>query len=94
MVDSSRYELTQLPTKQPIEKSVGFISTPEKNNNDANYTFLYVTAVHPQAEKRSFEDARGMVINDYQLLLEKQWLESIKQKYPVKINDAVWKTIK
>ncbi len=94
IIDSSRYELTQLPIKQSIKNVVGFTSIPEKNTNDTSYTFLYVTVVHPQAEKRSFVDARGMVINDYQLLLEKEWLDSLKQKYPIKINDAVWKNIK
>ena len=94
IIDSSRYELTQLPIKQYIENVVGFISIPEKNTNDTSYTFLCVTAIHPKQMLRSFDEARGMVINDYQMLLETKWLESLKQKYPIKINDTVWKTIK
>ena len=70
MADSSRYELTQLPIKQSIENTVGFTSIPEKNTNDTSYTFLYVTAVHPKQMLRSFDEARGMVINDYQFLFQ------------------------
>jgi peptidyl-prolyl cis-trans isomerase SurA len=44
--DSSRFENNQLPINQPVENKVGFLSKPEKNNNDGSYTFLYVTAIH------------------------------------------------
>ncbi|MCZ2223955.1 MAG: peptidylprolyl isomerase [Chitinophagales bacterium] len=94
LVDSSRFENNQLPITQTIENNVGFISEAEKNNNDDSYTFIYVTAVHNTPEIRSFDDARGLVTNDYQQLLEKKWIESLKRKYPVKINQAVWNTIK
>ena len=94
IADSSRYEQQQLPIKQPIENRVGFTSNPEKNTSDSSYTFLYVTALHPQTEQRIFEDARGMVINDYQQILEQQWLDKLKKKYPIKIDYVVWKTIK
>ncbi len=36
---------------------------------------------------KTFEEARGAVINDYQALLEKQWLDRLKQQYPVQAND-------
>jgi peptidyl-prolyl cis-trans isomerase SurA len=94
LADSSRYEQNQLPIKQKIESQIGFISTPEKNASDDGYTFLYVTAVHSQPEQRSLDDARGMVINDYQQLLEEKWIAELKKKYPVKIDNAVWNTVK
>ena len=94
IADSSRYEQQQLPIKQQIKNIVGFASSPEKNGSDDSYTFLYITAIHPQAEQRIFDEARGMVINDYQQILEQQWLDKLKKKYPVKIDDTVWKTIK
>ncbi|GAA4402491.1 hypothetical protein GCM10023187_17620 [Nibrella viscosa] len=36
---------------------------------------------------KTFEEARGAVINDYQAFLEKQWLAQLKQRFPVKINE-------
>ena len=92
-VDSSRYEVSQLPFKQHIESKEGFETTPEKNANDDGYSFIYVIKSHPLKEQRSFEEAKGAATNDYQQKLEAEWLAALKKKYPVKVNDAVWKTI-
>ncbi|GAA4435012.1 hypothetical protein GCM10023091_10770 [Ravibacter arvi] len=35
---------------------------------------------------KSFEEARGAVINDYQQILERQWLEKLKGQYPATVN--------
>ncbi|MFY7898603.1 MAG: peptidylprolyl isomerase [Chitinophagaceae bacterium] len=94
IADSNRYEWEQQPIQQKIKPEIGFISTPEKNNgSDQSYTFLYVTAIHTQKQQRAFEDARGLVMNNYQQVLEQKWLSALKKKYPVTINTAVWKTI-
>lgn len=92
--DSSRFENNQLPINQPIENKVGYISKPEKNNTDGSYTFMYITAIHADTAIRNFEDARGLVTNDYQQVLEQKWIIELKKKYPVKVNDVVWKTVK
>lgn len=39
------------------------------------------------ARAKTFAEARGNVINDYQATLEKQWLAQLRQKYPVKVNE-------
>lgn len=41
--------------------------------------------VAPRA--KTFAEARGTVINEYQTMLEKQWLAQLRQKYPVKVNE-------
>lgn len=94
IADSNRFENNQLPVSQKITNKVGFISKPEKNVNDGSYTFIYITAVHEKVESRNFDDARGMITNDYQLVLEQQWIAALKKKYPVVVNKEVWKTIK
>ena len=94
VADSSRYEQSQLPIKQKIVFAKGVISTPEKNAGDDGYTFIYLTEIHGQPEPRSFDDARGIVINDYQQVLEEKWIAELKKKYPVKVIDAVWNTVK
>lgn len=35
----------------------------------------------------SFEEARPAIISDYQAFLEKMWLEQLKKKYPIKVNE-------
>ncbi|MBX2931567.1 MAG: peptidylprolyl isomerase [Chitinophagaceae bacterium] len=94
LVDSSRFENNQLPITQSVVNEIGFISDIEKNNNDDSYTFIYITAIHSTPETRSFEDARGLTINDYQQVLEQKWLDALKKKYPVKVNQGVWSTVK
>ncbi|AQG79023.1 peptidylprolyl isomerase [Spirosoma montaniterrae] len=39
------------------------------------------------ARAKTFAEARGTVINDYQAVLEKQWLAQLRQKYPVNVNE-------
>lgn len=39
-------------------------------------------------------DVRGLVTSDYQAMLEKEWVASLKAKYPVKINQKVLKKVK
>ncbi len=45
-------------------------------------------------EPKSFNDAKGMITADYQSFLEKQWIDELKQKYPVTINKDVLSTVK
>jgi peptidyl-prolyl cis-trans isomerase SurA len=93
VADSSRFENGQLPVKQPVPMQKGFISQPELNEAGDAYTVVYVFEVHHDKQPRSFDDARGLVINDYQQQLEQQWLAGLKKKYPVKVNDAVVKNL-
>ncbi|NNV56843.1 foldase protein PrsA [Limnovirga soli] len=91
--DSSRFENGQLPVKQNIPMQKGFISLPEQNESGDAFTLVYIFDVYPQTAPRNFDDARGMVINDYQQVLEQKWITELKKKYPVKIYDAVLKSL-
>ncbi|MDQ3552054.1 MAG: peptidylprolyl isomerase [Bacteroidota bacterium] len=88
VTDSGRLELTQIPsaTNQPLK--VGVVTQPLVNNADNTATFAYVLKLHPAGDERSFDEAKGLVINDYQAELEKRWVEDLKKRYPVKINQA------
>lgn len=43
---------------------------------------------------KTFAEARGTVINEYQKELEKQWLEKLHQRFPVKVNEQELDKIK
>lgn len=92
--DSSRFEADQLPVKQPLKMEKGFQSEAEANEAGDAFTFIHVFEIYPQPVQRSFDEARGLVINDYQQQLEQQWLDQLKKNYPVKINDTVLKGLK
>ncbi len=87
--DSSRYELTQLPVTNPSLIKPGFLSEMVKSPSDNITTFVYVIKTYANKSLRNFEDARGFVINDYQQYLEEKWVEQLKTKYPVKVNETV-----
>ncbi|MFY7652614.1 MAG: peptidylprolyl isomerase [Chitinophagaceae bacterium] len=92
--DSGRYEANQIPVKSTISnQQPGYISAVESNETEDAFQFFILTKQHPNKEIRSFEDARGAVISDYQQVLEKQWIDNLKKKYPIKLNQAVWKSI-
>jgi peptidyl-prolyl cis-trans isomerase SurA len=94
VADSGRFELSQLATLDKIGLAAGRITVPVKNQNEGSYTFSCIIKVYNEPSQRSFEDARGMVITDYQQVLEDKWLNELKRKYPVKVNEQVFQTIK
>lgn len=53
---------------------------------DGKVALVKIDHVDP-ARLKTFDEARGAVINDYQAVLEKQWLDRLKQQYPVQMNE-------
>lgn len=46
------------------------------------------------ASKKTLNEARGMIMSDYQNYLEKLWLNDLMQKYPIKVDEVAYETIK
>ena len=40
-------------------------------------------------EQKTLKEARGLVTSDYQVELEQKWVQLLKERYPVKINEKV-----
>ncbi len=93
VVDSSRYEWNQIPTLNNTLPKKGMITKPFLNTNDNTASFAYVVQVYDEPTQRNFNEAKGMVINDYQIMLEKQWDEALRKKYPVTIDKKVLESI-
>ncbi|WP_205512948.1 peptidylprolyl isomerase [Longitalea arenae] len=87
--DSGRFELAQIPVVGRTNFTEGLVTANVKNEADNSVTFAYIVKVYMDREPRGFADARGFVINDYQVELEEKWIAELKKKYPVKINEAV-----
>ena len=86
VADSSRYEWGQIPNMNKMAPRAGMVTTPLVNKNDNTASFAYIIKVYSQPMQRSFDEAKGLVINDYQAQLENEWTETLKKKYPVVIN--------
>ncbi|HSN09981.1 MAG TPA: peptidylprolyl isomerase, partial [Hanamia sp.] len=91
--DSGRFELGQIPVVDRTAFSTGLITLPVINKTDGTVVFAQILKVYPNNQQRSFEDARGLVINDYQNYLEQKWIEQLKNKYPVRVNQKVLQSL-
>lgn len=53
----------------------------------------YVDAILPEQIK-TLKDARGLYTADYQTYLEKQWIQELREKYAIKINEELLSQIR
>jgi peptidyl-prolyl cis-trans isomerase SurA len=88
-IDSGRFEFARIPGLKNTEVKPGLITTIEKNNEDNSASFSYIIKVYTLPEQKSFSDAKGDVINDFQAEIDNQWVNTLKKKYPVVINQQV-----
>lgn len=90
-IDSARQEASAILGIGSKNAKAGFISDIIENESDGTFTFSMVLKVHQDPSIMNFEDARVQVINDYQQMLEDDWIKALKKKYPVVVNQAVLK---
>ena len=93
VADSSRYEWSQIPNNDKSALRAGMITGTVTNTGDNSASFAYIVRLHPQSQPRSFSEARGLVINDYQNELEEKWITELKKKYPVVVDQKVLESI-
>jgi peptidyl-prolyl cis-trans isomerase SurA len=60
----------------------------DASNEGSMYKFNVVEGIVPP-EPKALKDARGIVTSDYQTYLEKEWIASMRAKYPVTVNQPV-----
>ena len=93
LADSGRFEYSQLPVKQGTVFTPNTFTPIETNANDGSSSFCYIIKNNTSEDQRSFEEGKGLVINDYQTLLEDKWIADLKKKYPLKVNEAAIKKL-
>lgn len=91
--DSSRYELTQIPVQDISQIKEGMITIPEVNQMDQTAVFANIIKRHNTREPKSFQEARGLVVNDYQSFLESKWIEQLKKQFPTSVNEKAFKNL-
>lgn len=92
--DSSRFELSQLPNPTHLPFNAGTITSPVVNPADNSASFAYIIKPYTGTSPRSFAEAKGLVITDYQNEIEKKWVAELKKKYPVRVNQKLVNELK
>ncbi len=73
-------------TNPVVDKLVFKKGKLEKNND---YPYIFTSGNIQKHYPDSYQDIRGIVINDYQNYLDKQWIEELRSKYPIVIDTSV-----
>jgi peptidyl-prolyl cis-trans isomerase SurA len=62
-------------------------------NTDGTYTLVRALKTFSSPTNKTYEEAKGFVVADYQDYLEQNWIKGLKAKYPVKVEEKVLKTM-
>ena len=79
--------------QNPMVDNVIFGGDPVTPNNK-KYTVYFIFEPKLLEAPETMTDVRSLVTSDYQNKLEKDWVESLKTRYPVKVNEKVLKKVK
>ncbi|MCS6818918.1 MAG: peptidylprolyl isomerase [Chitinophagales bacterium] len=85
-----KYEKGQYNVVDEIEWKKGV--TPVKMLDDSSYRFIWVKGIVPP-EPKSLKEAKGYVVSDYQEYLEKTWLDELRKKYPIVVDEKVFRSL-
>lgn len=88
-IDSNLYESGSNPILNDLPKEVGTSEVFEKDGRSFVVVFEKIMA----PSNKTFQEARGVVISDYQTFLEEEWLKELKSKYEVEMNEEVLKKV-
>jgi len=67
-------------------------SIAQEKNLNGSVKVVHVDKIL-QPENKELEETRGYVISDYQDYLENVWISKLRKKYPVKVNQDIFKAL-
>ena len=76
-----------------IDRMVFKIRNTKTDAANANYPIEAVYGKKLKKRPEDYTDVRSQVVADYQDYLEKEWIASLRRRYPVKINKEVLKAV-
>src|SRR5690606_21268825 len=91
-VQVGRYEFSRF-TDVPREAiTKGKLSNPVKKE-DGSFVVVKATEVHNEPAPKALDEARGYAVAEYQDHLEKEWNAQLRAKYPVQVDEAVFRSM-
>lgn len=88
--EEKTYEKGRNEEVDAVTWKAGTTSLMKIDVKDKSNTFIKIEETMPAGPK-TLSEARGYVVADYQDYLEKQWVESLRKDYDVKVNQKVLK---
>lgn len=67
--------------------------TEAKKNDNGTFTIVKAEEVYNVNTPKTLGEAKGYVVAEYQDYLEKKWNEDMRAKYPVKVDEVVFKSM-
>lgn len=89
IVTSGKFEIDDRQLPDEFEPKMGVSKIYE---HEGSFVVIKVLELIPPGPKE-FENVRGKVINSYQSYLEKEWMNSLREKFKVKVNKKVLKKV-
>ncbi len=89
VVSDQKTEKGESPAIDKLWDKKGVIDVPNENGA---FKFQFVEGV-VAPEPKTLKEARGIATSDYQNYLEKEWIKSLHDKYPVIVNEETVKTL-
>jgi peptidyl-prolyl cis-trans isomerase SurA len=86
--ETGTFQREDRPALRDIDWKLGHYTS----QNGTTFHLIVVNKMIP-AGALSFEDARASVITEYQNELEKNWLDALRKKYPIKVDDKIKKYV-
>jgi peptidyl-prolyl cis-trans isomerase SurA len=91
-IQHGRFEFSHFTDIARNQLIAGQTTSPVKNAG-GGYTVVKVEEVYANPEEKTLDDARGYVVAEYQDYLEKQFNQKMRDKYPLKVDEKVFKKI-
>lgn len=77
----------------PLVDHVAF-GGPKVESPLANYKYYFMIDPRILTAPESAEDVKGLVTSDYQNMMQTEWENELRNRYPVKVNQKVLKSVK
>lgn len=77
----------------PIVDQMAFKDKNAEVVENADFPIVFVVGKMLKKGPESYTDVRGAVTTDYQNELERRWIEELRAKYPIEVNENVLKQI-
>lgn len=90
-IQRGRYEFSRF--KEATQAELNQSKRKVIPTDNGGYTVVIAREIFNAPGQKSLEEARGYVVAEYQDFLEKQWNDKMRSEYPLKVNDAVFKSM-